>query len=256
MRNKLVKTLLYVDSHDSIVRVLHSWRLWVVGAIIGALLASAIYLLFPPPYRAAAVVVIDHNLEEIWSVEQGNMFYFLGRETRKLEELAWSDETLQIVAERVGGITVRELREEILFISHPSDGGWKMYADHKSKDQAERIASTWAEVFVEQIYDNIEISAELMQVREEINEIVLANPGISQVDIQKLIDRISPLLFSTKGISPFIETYLSQSDQLTVTRSLSIAVYIISGSTIGALSIAFASLVLLRAEEQDEFLAD
>ena len=48
-------------------------------------------------------MVVDHNLEEVWEFRSAQQFYFLGRETRKLEALAWSDETMQLVADQVGG---------------------------------------------------------------------------------------------------------------------------------------------------------
>jgi capsular polysaccharide biosynthesis protein len=257
MKNgKLINTLLYVDSHDSIVRVLQSWRLWVVGAIVGALLASAIYFVFPPMYRARAVVVVDHNLEEVWAAEPGNLFYFLGRETRKLEALAWNDETLGMVADQVEGVTVAELREKILFLSQQSDGTWNFYADQRDADRAEQIASTWANVFVEQVIGSIEVSAELMQAREEINEVLLNNPNISQGDIGNVVNRIYPELYQTDGISPFIEVSLSQGENLAVTRSISMAVFTLSGSVLGALGIALAALVVLRAEEKDDFLVE
>ena len=256
MNNKFTRALLYTDSHDSIVRVLQSWRLWVVGAILGAVLASGIYLLFPPAYRAAAVVVVDHNLEEVWDVKPNNTFYFLGRETRKLEELAWSDATLQLVVDEVGDVSIRELRDEILFLSNPSDGGWDFYASDRDPKRAEQIASAWAHAFVDQVHANIEISAELIRVREEINEFVLENNNLSDNDFRKLIDKISPSYDKTVGITPYIETYVSQSEQLSVERNVSMAVYIISGSAIGALGLAFSALVLLRAEERDEFLVD
>ena len=111
---RFMNHLTYVDSHDTVVRVLQSWRLWVGGALLGALLASLIYFIFPPDYRARAVVVIDHNLESVWEFAPAQNFYFLGRETRKLEELAWNDETMELLAAQVEGVTVAELRNEIL----------------------------------------------------------------------------------------------------------------------------------------------
>lgn len=253
-KGNLINTLLYVDSHDSIVRVLQSWRLWIVGAIVGALVASGIYLVFPPQYRARAVVVVDHNLEEMWAAEPGNQFYFLGRETRKLEALAWSDEVMETVADQVGNVSVRDLREKILFLSQQSDGEWHFYAKDRDPARAEQIAGTWAAVFVDQTIASVEISVELVQAREEINQILLNNPNISRGDIGNLVNRIYPDLYETKGISPYVEVTLSQSENLKIERSLSMAIYIISGSTIGALSIATAALVLLRAKEEDEFL--
>jgi len=115
--NKYVNGLLYVDSHDSLVRVLQSWRLWILGAIIGTLVATLVYTVAPPPYRARATVVVDQNLEGAWEYGSRQLFYFLGREARKLEEVAWSDETLQLVADEVEGVTVQERREGILLLS-------------------------------------------------------------------------------------------------------------------------------------------
>lgn len=253
---KIVNGLFYVDSHDSIVRVLQSWRLWIVGAIAGALLAAGVYALFPPDYRARAVVVVDHNLEEVWQFQPAQTFYFLGRETRKLEELAWSDETMQMVADQVGGATIRELRDGILLLSQPADGGWYFYADDRDPQRAEALANAWVAAFVQQVYAGLETSAALVEARAEINEILLANPEMSSGDIQKLIDRISPELNKTKGLSPYLEVYISQGEQLPVARSINMGVYILSGSMIGALALGFAALVVLRAEEKDEFVAE
>ena len=253
---KYVSGLLYVDSHDSIVRVLRSWRLWIVGAIIGTLLASGVYALFPPPYRARAVVVVDHNLEEAWEFGSGQLFYFLGRETRKLQELAWSDETMQLVAGQVGDVSVRELRDNILHLSQPEDGGWYFFADSQDADRAEQIAGTWATVFYQQTYAAIEISAELEAMRREINDVLERSPNLSERDLQKLIDRISPTLFESKGISYYIGLSLAQTEDLMISRSVPLSVYILAGSIIGACSLALAALILIRAEEKDAFMVE
>lgn len=254
-KGNLINTLLYIDSHDSIVRVFLSWRLWVVGAIVGAVVASGFYLIFPPKYQAKAVAVVDHNLEEIWAAEPGNSFYFLGRETRKLEDLAWSDGVLQQVVDQVGDVTIRELREEILFLSNQSDGSWNFYAKDRDPQRAELIASTWGKVYVNQVIESVEVAVDLVQAREEINQTILNNPNITQGDIGNLLNRIKPDFYDTKGISPYVEIYLAQGEQLEITRSISMAIFIISGSVLGALGTAFTALVMLRAKEKDEFLA-
>ncbi len=256
MKN-VVKGLLYVDSHDSLMRVLQSWRLWVIGAIVGALLATGIYSLFPPPYRARAVVVVDQNIEQAWNLKPDQAFYFLGRETRKLEELAWSDETLQLLADQVGDTRISDLRHGKLYLSQPSDGGWDFYADDKDAARAELLASTWAKVFYQQVYDHIEISAELERARAEISEVVKSSgDNLTSNDLQKIIDDVSPLLNQTKGISPYVELSLAQVTELTVTRRTSMAVFIISGSVIGACGLALAALMILKAEERNEFMAE
>lgn len=254
--NKYFNGLLYVDSHDSLVRVLQSWRLWILGAIIGTLLATALYTVAPPPYRARATVVVDQNLEGAWEFGSRQLFYFLGREARKLEEVAWSDETMQMVADQVGDVTVRELREEILLLSQPEDGAWHFFAEDRDPDRAELIAATWATVFHHQVIDGIEISAELEQMRNEVKEVLRRNPDLSEVDIANLINRISPTLFETKGISPYIEVSLAQTQDLELSRRVPISVYILIGSSIGACGSALLALLMLRAKEKDAFLVD
>ena len=248
---KVLNGLLAMDTHDSLVRVLQSWRLWMAGAMIGALVAYGVYAVFPPDYRAKSVVVVDHNLEQAWNVSSGEASYFLTRETRKLLELAWSDETLGLVADRVGEVSVQELRDEILQLSQPEDGGWYFYANSPSASQAEKIAATWAEVFYQQTYEAVEVSAEVEQMRREINEVLERYPGLTVRDISKLIDRDFPTLYSGKGISHFIELDLAQTENLTVDRSVALSVYLLSGSVIGASGLALAALIFLRAKEKD-----
>ncbi len=253
---KIANRLLYSDTHDALVVVLQAWRLWLAGALVGALMAASVYALFPPPYRARAIVVVDHNVEEAWGFGSGELFYFLGRETRKLQELAWSDETIQLVADRVGDVSVRELREEILHLSQPQDGGWYFFADYQDAGRAEEIAGTWAEVFYERTYQAVEISAELERIRWEINEVLERNSNLSEGDIQSLIDRISPTLYKTDGISYFIELDLAQTENLEITRSVPRSVYLLAGSIAGAFLFAFAVLLFLRAEEKDAFVVE
>jgi hypothetical protein len=252
----MLNRLLYVDAHDSMVRVLQSWRLWFLGAAVGALVAAGIYLLFPPDFRARAVVVIDHNLESVWEFEPSQNFYFLGRETRKLEQLAWSDKTLELVAEQVDGVTVDELRNEILNLSHPADGGWHLWADHKDEATAEAIAGTWASVFVDQIYAGMDTSLDLELARMEVNEILLEYPEMNPEEVHDLIDRMSIELDKTSGISPWLEVYLAQGADLMVTRKILLSIYVLAGSVIGAVGLALITLFFIRSEEYDEYLAD
>lgn len=253
---RLLNHLSYDDSHDSVVRVLQSWRMWLGGAVLGALIASLIYLVFPPDYRARAVVVVDHNLESVWKFAPAQNFYFLGRETRKLEILAWNDDTLGMVADDIDGITISELRTEILSLSHPADGGWYLWADHPDRDMAEEIAGAWADAFVDQIYAGMETSAELEYQREEINKILLDHKTMNPDEVHNLIDEMSLLLDKTTGISPWLEIDLAQGENLMVTRKVLQSVYILSGSLIGACVMAMATLVLYRVEDENEFLAD
>ena len=140
-------------SIDDLVRLLKAWRFWSVGALVGALIGAAIYYVAPPPYRAHATVLVDFNLEQAWPQETDRQqFYYLERETRKLEEIAWSDMVMEMVVEANRGITLPELRSGKLRLSQPADGGWHFYADDNDPERAAALASTWSEVFTEQVY--------------------------------------------------------------------------------------------------------
>ena len=139
-------------SIDDLIRLLKAWRFWSVGALIGALLGAGLYYLAPPPYRAHATVLVDFNLEQAWPKETDRQqFYYLERETRKLEEIAWSDMIMKMVAEATGDITTQELREQKLTLSQPAEGGWHFYADDKDPERAAAFASAWSQAFVEQV---------------------------------------------------------------------------------------------------------
>lgn len=140
-------------STDDIIRLLKAWRFWSIGALVGALLGAGAYYLAPPPYRAHATVLVDFNLEQAWPQETDRQqFYYLERETRKLEEIAWSDTVMDAVVSINGNIvTARELRDGKLSLSQPAEGGWHFYADDENPDRAAALVSTWAQVFVEQV---------------------------------------------------------------------------------------------------------
>ncbi|GAB4503175.1 MAG: hypothetical protein Fur0043_01670 [Anaerolineales bacterium] len=143
--------LLSPPSLDDLIRLLKAWRFWALGALIGALLGAAAYALFPPPYRARATVNVDFNLEEAWPQETDRQqFYYLERETRKLEEIAWSDEVLQMVA-REHGVSVADLRHGILSLSQPAEAGWHFYAESRDPARASALASAWALAFTAQV---------------------------------------------------------------------------------------------------------
>jgi pimeloyl-ACP methyl ester carboxylesterase len=150
-----MKWLFSPPSLDDLIRLLKAWRFWVLGMFAGALLGMALFYVAPPPYRARATVNVDFNLEEAWPEETDRQqFYYLERETRKLEEVAWSDDVLHVVA-NANGMDVTTLRRGVLLLSQPAEAGWHFYADDRDPLRAESIASTWALAFTEQAQADI-----------------------------------------------------------------------------------------------------
>jgi hypothetical protein len=191
-------------SLDDLTRLLKAWRFWVLGTLAGALLGTAIFHIAPPPYRARATVNVDFNLEEAWPEETDRQqFYYLEREIRKLEEIAWSDEVIQMAA-RADGIDISTLRDEVLSLSQPAEAGWHFYADDRDPVQAESIASAWALAFAEQAQANM----------------------AAQV-----------------GLNSFVRVDAVQVEDLPVYRSVSQSTYLLSGSvgflTLSALLVLF-----------------
>jgi len=190
-------------SLDDLIRLLRAWRFWVLGTLIGALLGAAVYYVAPPPFRARATVNVDFNLEEAWPEDTDRQqFYYLERETRKLEEIAWSDEVMQVVASS-SVVDVSTLRRDVLSLSQPAEAGWHFYADDRDAQQAESIAGTWALAFTEQ----------------------------AQADVA-----------AQDGLNEFIRLDAAQVENLPVSRSVSLGMYLLSFS-IGFLALS-ALLVL------------
>jgi hypothetical protein len=119
-----------------------------LGALLGALIGTTIYYVIPPPFRAKATVNVDFNLEQAWPKDTDRQqFYYLEREARKLEEIAWSDELMNQLSAKFA-IPVKDLRGGKLQLSQPAEAGWHFYADDKNSKNAASLASAWAEAFV------------------------------------------------------------------------------------------------------------
>jgi hypothetical protein len=223
---------------DPIAEILEFWRLWLLGAMIGAILAWALYTVAPPDFRARATVVVDNNLEVAWQYfPDRQLFQFLRRETERLEQLAWSDEVMQVVASRVDGLGVEDLRTRVLQLSQPADGGWHFYADSADMNKAQTLASTWAQTFVEAVRAAVEASPELQLARAELDSALFSGHDPSEEAIRQLTQLIAELAEQTKGISPFVELYVNQADELPVDRSMSLGTYLLIGSIVGALAL-------------------
>lgn len=178
-----------------------------MGALIGAVLGAGIYYIAPPPYRAHSVVLVDFNLEQAWPQETDReQFYYLEREVRKLEEIAFSDEVMEIIAETNRNITTTELRNGMLLLGQPAEGGWNFYVDENDPDRAVSIVNIWAQSFV------------------------------GQVRVQSA---------TSEGPNAFIQSSVTQIARLPVKRSISLSAYLFVGTvaflSLGSLAMLFVS---------------
>jgi hypothetical protein len=151
-----MKRVLSPPGADDLIQLLRAWRFWVLGAIVGALAGAALFYVVPPPYRARATVLVDFHLEQAWPENTDReQFYYLERETRKLQELAMSDATLAAVANRVPGVTIPQMRVGKLQLSQPGNGGWHFYAQDSDSQKAVSLAMAWAQAFTSQVKSQV-----------------------------------------------------------------------------------------------------
>jgi hypothetical protein len=137
---------------EDLIRVTSAWRLWILGGLMAAALGAAIYVVAPPPYRARATVNVDFHLEQAWPVSTDReQFYYLERETRKLVEIAMSDQTLGVVTSELPGISLQQLRAGAAQLSQPGNGGWHFFGIDRDPERAAVIASAWARAFSEAV---------------------------------------------------------------------------------------------------------
>lgn len=229
--------LLTPPSSDDLTRLLKAWRFWVLASLLGGLLGAIIYYIAPPPYRARGVVQIDFNIEEAYKpTADKQSFYYVEREVRKLQALAFSDAVMQIVADKVGGVTVDELREGKLLLSQPGDADWHFFAEDRDPKRAAALASAWAEAFTAQVKDAATASMALQSFHATIE----AGCG---TDCDQIEAKVADLELRAQGISPYLEVSLLQSQNLTVKRRLNLSTYVLVGAialmTVGALVMLF-----------------
>lgn len=178
-------------SLDDLIRLLKAWKFWVLGAVVGALIGAAAYYVVPATYRARATVSVDFNLEQAWPAETDRQqFYYLERETRKLEDVAWSDDVMKAVSSNVD-VPVEALRDGKLQLSQPAEAGWHFYAEDQNPEGARKLAAAWAQAFEE-------------KVRETV-----AN---------------------SQGLNTFIQVTATQTDNIPIERSAPLSTYLLVGA--------------------------
>lgn len=181
-------------SSDDLIRLLRAWKFWVLGAVAGAFIGAAVYYIFPPDYRARATVNVDFNLEEAWPQETDRQqFYYLERETRKLEEIAWSDDVLQMVSSELL-IPVEELRGK-LKLSQPAEAGWHFYAEDSNLGRAQELASAWALMFTQKVRENVAGS-------QGLNSFILVDA--TQAEDPPVARRVSLAIYLFTGAVAFL----------------------------------------------------
>lgn len=228
------KRLFAFSSVDDLIELLQAWRFWLLSGLVGGLIGGAVYFIFPPDFRARATIVVDFNMEESWPVDSDReLFYYLEREARKLEEVAWSDKTLALVADEAGNITVSELREGVLELSEPADGGWHFYANASTSRRAEQLASIWADAFAAEVQGGIKTAVAMDAARKALE----VNPTETEI-----LAYVAELESQSLGITPELQISPAQLSHLNPQRRVSMATYIF----VGAISLmALSALVIL-----------
>lgn len=218
----MARILLKSPSSDDWIQLLKAWRVWLLAAILGALLGFAAFVLFPPAYRAQASVNVNLNLEKAWpdaNTERLLMTY-LARETNKLVALAWADQTLSLVVEQVPGTSLEDLRSGSLQLSQPGDGVWHFRADSSDAALASQLAAAWARAFYQRALQGVETANELLAAQAAL----LLSPDSASLQAQ-----VTSLEKDSLVINPYLQLSLLQVENLPVSRTVSPGIYMLAG---------------------------
>lgn len=236
------------DGLTKLALILQNWKVLLISMLVGAVIGQAIFSLFPPPFKARAVMIMDQNLEEVFpAAPDREIFYFLERETQKLEAIAWSDVVLEEVIASVDGYSLDNLRSGSLILSQPYDGGWNMYGVANNQDIARKLANAWADSFSKVVRNGVENARLLEQAKKELESIPAAELGTSE-RAKTLNIKITELEKNSLGIHPEIEVYRSEATNIKVMPSVKTGSYIFVGAICGFV-LGVLSLALWRRED-------
>jgi capsular polysaccharide biosynthesis protein len=232
--------------------ILRAWRLLLIAFLVGGLLGAAVYAMFPPPYRAEAVMVMDQNLEKSFPTSPDReLFYFLERETTKLEELAWSDEVLSRVALDMKDVSVEQLRNGKLQLSQPSDGGWRFYGIDPDPKRAAALANSWADSYMTEIRQGVRVAQALDDTEAQLNTLTTACPTGNSDQIKSVEQKLADIREESYGIHSLSEVYRSQEKHLKVDRVSSQALYIFAGAMSGLVLMIIAGAIIFKGDSDE-----
>ncbi len=255
------ENLSWQKGDSAFVRVLLSWRLWLVGAALGAILGVVLSFVLPRRYETFATVIVDHNREQAWvTAFDKEMFYFYDVENRKLEAVAMGDAVLEAVAEDVPEVSVVALREGMLRIVKQYDGIWELHVVSDDAALSEAVAGAWAMNFSSEVMGSLDFEKELEEARAKflmiqsatVCEIKENDNAVKPEEWTVLNDAenfFKEIVTNAKGISPYVEISPVSVTNLVVHSTPVNSVILLASVFVGMFVILGLGLIILGKEE-------
>lgn len=261
---KSFEKLLSKRGETLFVQILFSWQMWLLGALLGAIVGGILIFILPTQYRVHATVLVDQNTEEAWfATDEKNKFYYLDVENRKLEAVAWGDAVMHVISEVVPNVDVVALRNNQLKIVRQYDGIWEFHVIDKDREKAEQIAGAWAVAFSEEVMSSLEFQVELESLRAEYTiiqaemlwEREYADNKVSPELRKAFLENdefFKEIVFSATGISPYVEIVPTSVKNLPYTEQPIGGIVLLGAVVSGALLMAIVFIFMFSKEEEDE----
>jgi len=218
----MTQKLLKPASSDDWIQLLKAWRIWLLAAMLGALIGYIAFVLIPPAFRAQASVNVNLNLEKAWPDANSErlLMTYLARETNKLVAVAWDDQTLTQVVDQVPGTSLESLRSGVLQLSQPGDGIWHFWADSQDAALAQKMAGSWAQAFYQRALQGVDTANQLLADQAALQQ----SPASAS-----LLAEVARLEKDSLAINPYIQLSLVQGESLPVSRSVSPGIFMLAG---------------------------